>query len=43
VYAQQQAPGAGPQPQPESGGAKSEDGNVVDAEYEEVKDQKKSA
>jgi len=43
VYAQQQAPGAGPQPQPESGGAKPEDGNVVDAEYEEVKDQKKSA
>ena len=45
VYAQQQAPGAGaqPQPQPESGGTKPDDGNVVDAEYEEVKDQKKSA
>jgi molecular chaperone DnaK len=43
VYAQQQAPGAGPQPQPDIGGAKPEDGNVVDAEYEEVKDQKKSA
>ncbi len=43
MYAQQQAPGAGAQPQPESGGAKPDDGNVVDAEYEEVKDQKKSA
>ena len=27
----------------QTGGAKSEDGNVVDAEFEEVKDQKKSA
>jgi len=43
MYSQQQAPGGGSQPQPESGGAKPEDGNVVDAEYEEVKDQKKSA
>jgi hypothetical protein len=43
MYSQQPAQGDGAQPQPESGGAKSEDGNVVDAEYEEVKDQKKSA
>jgi molecular chaperone DnaK len=43
MYSQQQAQGGGTQPQPESGGAKPEDGNVVDAEYEEVKDQKKSA
>ncbi len=43
MYSQQQAPGGGPQPQPESGGAKTENGNVVDAEFEEVKDQKKSA
>ncbi|MGH8730200.1 MAG: molecular chaperone DnaK [Burkholderiales bacterium] len=43
LYSQQQAQGGGSQPQPESGGAKSEDGNVVDAEFEEVKDQKKSA
>ncbi|MGQ0578157.1 MAG: molecular chaperone DnaK [Betaproteobacteria bacterium] len=43
IYSQQQAQDAGAQPQPESGAAKPEDGNVVDAEYEEVKDQKKSA
>ena len=43
VYSQQQAQSGGSQPEPESGGAKSEDGNVVDAEFEEVKDQKKSA
>jgi len=43
IYSQQQAQGGDSQPQPESGAAKPEDGNVVDAEYEEVKDQKKSA
>jgi molecular chaperone DnaK len=45
VYSQQQAQGDTPQPQPQSepGSPKPEDGNVVDAEYEEVKDQKKSA
>jgi molecular chaperone DnaK len=43
IYSQQQAQGGGSQPQPESADAKPEDGNVVDAEYEEVKDQKKSA
>jgi molecular chaperone DnaK len=43
IYSQQQTQNGGSQPQPESGGAKSEDGNVVDAEFEEVKDQKKSA
>ncbi len=46
VYSQQQQPqGDTPQPQPQSepGSPKPEDGNVVDAEYEEVKDQKKSA
>jgi len=43
IYSQQQAQGGGSQPQPESGAAKAEDGNVVDAEFEEVKDKKKSA
>ena len=43
MYSQQPAQGGGSQPQPEAGGAKPEDGNVVDAEYSEVKDQKKSA
>ena len=47
VYSQQQAQGDSPQPQPqpqsEPGSPKPEDGNVVDAEFEEVKDQKKSA
>jgi molecular chaperone DnaK len=43
VYSQQQAQGDTPQPQSEPGSPKPEDGNVVDAEYEEVKDQKKSA
>jgi molecular chaperone DnaK len=45
MYSQQQpqSEGAQPPPQNESGGAKPDDGNVVDAEYEEVKDQKKSA
>jgi molecular chaperone DnaK len=41
MYAQQQ-PESGPAAQAESGG-KPEEGNVVDAEYEEVKDKKKSA
>ncbi|HKQ26121.1 MAG TPA: molecular chaperone DnaK [Burkholderiales bacterium] len=43
VYSQQQAQQDTPQPQSEPGSPKPEDGNVVDAEYEEVKDQKKSA
>ena len=43
MYSQQQAQGGNPPPKPEPGEAKPEDGNVVDAEYEEVKDQKKSA
>ncbi len=43
MYSQQPAQDGAAQPQPESGGAKPEDGNVVDAEYEEVKDNKKSA
>jgi molecular chaperone DnaK len=39
MYAQQ--PGAdGAAPQPEAGGAKADDSNVVDAEFEEVKDKK---
>jgi len=46
VYAQQQPQSESaqqPPPQNEPGSAKPDDGNVVDAEYEEVKDQKKSA
>jgi molecular chaperone DnaK len=39
MYAQQ--PGAeGAAPQPDAGGAKADDSNVVDAEFEEVKDKK---
>ena len=44
MYAQQQPNpegGAGPQAEPAAG--QSEDSNVVDAEFEEVKDKKKSA
>jgi molecular chaperone DnaK len=43
MYAQQQPEGGGAAPQPEAGSGKSDEGNVVDAEFEEVKDQKKSA
>jgi len=43
MYAQQQPQDGGAAPQSEAGKGKSEDGNVVDAEFEEVKDQKKSA
>ena len=39
VYAQQPQAG-GAAPQPEAGGGKSDEGNVVDAEFEEVKDKK---
>jgi molecular chaperone DnaK len=42
MYAQQQ-PDGGAAPQPEAGSGKSDEGNVVDAEFEEVKDKKKSA
>jgi molecular chaperone DnaK len=42
MYAQQQ-PEGGAAPQPEAGSGKSDEGNVVDAEFEEVKDKKKSA
>jgi molecular chaperone DnaK len=42
MYAQQQ-PESGAAPQPEAGSGKSDEGNVVDAEFEEVKDKKKSA
>src|SRR4051794_10089976 len=40
MYAQQSGAGAGPEPQPQGGNAKADDGNVVDAEFEEVKDKK---
>jgi len=41
MYAQQQPPeGAGAAPQSEAGSGKSDEGNVVDAEFEEVKDKK---
>ena len=40
MYAQQQPQGGGAAPQPETAQAKSDDGNVVDAEFEEVKDKK---
>ena len=40
MYAQQQPEGGGAAPQPEAGGGKSDEGNVVDAEFEEVKDKK---
>ncbi len=43
MYAQQQPEGGGAAPQPEAGGGKADEGNVVDAEFEEVKDKKKSA
>ena len=39
MYAQQQ-PEGGAAPQPEAGGGKADDSNVVDAEFEEVKDKK---
>jgi molecular chaperone DnaK len=39
MYAQQPEAG-GAAPQPEAGGGKSDEGNVVDAEFEEVKDKK---
>ncbi len=42
MYAQQQPEGGGA-PQPEAASGKPDDGNVVDAEFEEVKDKKKSA
>jgi len=40
MYAQQQPQDGGAAPQSETGKDKSEDGNVVDAEFEEVKDKK---
>ena len=40
MYAQQSGAGAGAGPQSESGSAKADEGNVVDAEFEEVKDKK---
>ncbi len=40
MYAQQQPEGGGPAPQPEAGSGKPEEGDVVDAEFEEVKDKK---
>ena len=40
MYAQQQPEGGGSAPQPEAGSGKSDEGNVVDAEFEEVKDKK---
>ena len=43
MYAQQQPESGGDAPQPEAGSGKSDEGNVVDAEFEEVKDKKKSA
>jgi molecular chaperone DnaK len=42
MYAQQPESGGDTQP-PEAGGKAADDGNVVDAEFEEVKDKKKSA
>ena len=40
MYAQQKPGGGGAAPPPEAGNGKSEEGNVVDAEFEEVKDKK---
>src|SRR3954469_23523530 len=40
MYAQQSGAGAGPEPQSQGGSAKGDDSNVVDAEFEEVKDKK---
>jgi len=41
MYAQQpEAGGAAPQPEADGGSSKADDGNVVDAEFEEVKDKK---
>jgi molecular chaperone DnaK len=40
MYAQQQPEGGGAAPQPEAGKGKPDEGNVVDAEFEEVKDKK---
>ena len=40
MYAQQPPEGGGPAPQPEAGSGKSDEGDVVDAEFEEVKDKK---
>ena len=43
MYAQQPPESGAAAPQPEAGSGKSDEGNVVDAEFEEVKDKKKSA
>ncbi len=43
MYAQQQPAGEEATAKPESGGTKADEGDVVDAEFEEVKDKKKSA
>ncbi len=42
MYANAQAPGgdAGPGPQAQAGGSSKDDGDVVDAEFEEVRDRK---
>jgi len=40
MYAQQSGAGAGAEPQSQGGSAKGDDSNVVDAEFEEVKDKK---
>jgi molecular chaperone DnaK len=40
MYAQQQPEGGGAAPQPEAGSGKADEGDVVDAEFEEVKDKK---
>ena len=40
MYAQKPPEGGGAAPQPEAGGGKADDSNVVDAEFEEVKDKK---
>ena len=40
MYAQQQPEGGGAAPQSEAGGGKADESNVVDAEFEEVKDKK---
>src|SRR3954453_17775058 len=40
MYAQQSGAGAGPEPQSQGGNGKADEGKVVDAEFEEVKDKK---
>jgi molecular chaperone DnaK len=40
MYAQQQPEGGGAAPQPEAGAGKADEGDVVDAEFEDVKDKK---